>query len=82
MFRKEVSETRALGCHNSIFHLYLRPATSLALCELHLALTALVLRVMPHMELYDTTLRDVVYDHDMFIPVVAEGSHGVRVVIN
>lgn len=54
---------------------------SLALCELHLALTALALRAMPHMRLYETTERDVAYDHDMFVPVTAEGSRGVRVVI-
>jgi hypothetical protein len=36
---------------------------------------------MPHMRLYETTERDVRYDHDMFIPVTAEGSTGVRVTI-
>lgn len=37
---------------------------SLALCELHLALAALALRVLPRMALYETTERDVVYDYD------------------
>lgn len=54
---------------------------SLALCELNLVLAALTLRVFPHMKLYKTTERDVLYDHDMFIPVVASGSQGVRVTI-
>lgn len=54
---------------------------SLALAELHLALAAVALRVLPHMRLYETTERDVAYDHDMFIPVVAAGSKGVRVVM-
>jgi hypothetical protein len=51
---------------------------SLALCELTLCLTALVLRVLPHMRLHDTTLEDLAYDHDMFVPVTKD-SRGVRV---
>ncbi|XEV07013.1 hypothetical protein FSHL1_012300 [Fusarium sambucinum] len=54
---------------------------NLALCELYLSLTALVMRVMPHMTLYNTSERDVRYDHDMFIPVTVKGSTGVRVTI-
>jgi cytochrome P450 len=54
---------------------------NLALCELYLSLTALVLRVMPHMHLYKTTERDIRYDHDMFVPVVKQGSEGVRVTV-
>ncbi|RBR23917.1 uncharacterized protein FIESC28_03227 [Fusarium coffeatum] len=54
---------------------------NLALCELYLSLTALVMRVMPHMRLYETTERDVRYDHDMFIPVTVDDSWGVRVTI-
>ncbi|ETS80144.1 hypothetical protein PFICI_07673 [Pestalotiopsis fici W106-1] len=55
---------------------------NLALCELHLSLTALALRVIPRMALYETSLRDVAYDHDMFIPRPVAESKGVRVVIN
>ncbi|KAF5019111.1 hypothetical protein F66182_8880 [Fusarium sp. NRRL 66182] len=51
---------------------------NLALCELYLSLTALVLRVMPYMRLYETTERDVRYDHDIFIPVTEKGSKGIR----
>lgn len=54
---------------------------NLAICELHLALAAVVLRVMPYMKLYETNVADVAYDHDMFIPVVKDGSKGVRVTI-
>ncbi|KAL6169013.1 hypothetical protein ACJQWK_05373 [Exserohilum turcicum] len=53
---------------------------NLALCELHLCLTALVLRVLPHMRLAGTTDEDVLYDHDMFIPMT-KTSRGVRVTI-
>ncbi|EXK33568.1 cytochrome P450 oxidoreductase [Fusarium oxysporum f. sp. lycopersici 4287] len=54
---------------------------NLALCELYLSLAALVLRVMPYMRLYETTERDIRYDHDMFIPMTESGSKGVRVII-
>ncbi|KAK9422125.1 putative Cytochrome P450 [Seiridium unicorne] len=54
---------------------------NLALCELHLSLTALVLRVIPRMTLFETTQRDVAYDHDMFIPRPVSESTGVRVTI-
>ncbi|KAF1849264.1 cytochrome P450 [Cucurbitaria berberidis CBS 394.84] len=53
---------------------------NLALCELHLCLTALVLRVIPQMRLSDTTDEDLAYDHDMFIPMTKE-NRGVRVII-
>ncbi|KAJ6444537.1 cytochrome P450 [Purpureocillium lavendulum] len=55
---------------------------NLALCELNLALAAVALRVMPHMELFETTDRDVRYDHDMFVPMAEAGSTGVRVKIS
>ncbi|KAJ9421176.1 cytochrome P450 [Fusarium oxysporum] len=47
---------------------------NLALCELYLSLAALVLRVMPYMRLYETTERDIRYDHDMFIPMTESGT--------
>ncbi|KAL6788177.1 cytochrome P450 [Trichoderma sp. SZMC 28012] len=52
---------------------------NLAYCELYLALTALIFRVYPHMQLYETTVEDVTYDHDLLVPV-AKGN-GVKVVI-
>lgn len=55
--------------------------SSLALCELNLSLTALVLRVIPRMTLFETTQKDVAYDHDMFIPRPVDESKGVRVTI-
>ncbi|KAF2852137.1 cytochrome P450 [Plenodomus tracheiphilus IPT5] len=53
---------------------------NLALCELHLCLAALVLRVLPHMHLSDTTEDDVRYHHDMFVPCTKH-NRGVRVAI-
>ncbi|KAH8671569.1 cytochrome P450 [Xylariales sp. PMI_506] len=54
---------------------------NLAFCELHLALTALTLRVFPQMHLFETTEVDVKYDHDMFVPLTSDDSKGVRVTI-
>jgi hypothetical protein len=53
---------------------------SLALCEMHLCLAGLVLRVLPHMRLHDTTEEDLLYDHDMFIPMTKR-NRGVRMTI-
>ncbi|PYH90327.1 cytochrome P450 [Aspergillus ellipticus CBS 707.79] len=54
---------------------------NLAFCELHLVLTALVIRVFPHMQLFETTERDIKYHHDLFAPVPEPGSLGVRALI-
>jgi hypothetical protein len=54
---------------------------SLALCELNLSLTALALRVLPHMHLFETIPEDLTYDHDMFIPMTKD-NRGVRVTID
>ncbi|KAI2783538.1 cytochrome P450 [Daldinia loculata] len=54
---------------------------NLALCELYLGLTALVLRVFPHMRLFETTEEDIRYDYDIVIPMTSADSKGVRVVI-
>ncbi|KAK2044830.1 trichodiene oxygenase [Colletotrichum somersetense] len=54
---------------------------SLAHAELYLSLAALVLRVVPRMQLYDTTMREIEYDHDLAVPVPVS-TRGVRVKIN
>ena len=55
---------------------------SLAYCDLFVSVAALTLRIFPRMKLYETTLDDVRYDHDMFIPQPKAGSKGVRVVLS
>ncbi|OTA59664.1 cytochrome P450 [Hypoxylon sp. EC38] len=54
---------------------------NLAFCELYIALSALTLRVFPRMQLFETTEEDVIYDHDMFIPMPKAGSKGIRITI-
>ncbi|KAL4817233.1 cytochrome P450 [Aspergillus spinulosporus] len=55
---------------------------NLAYCELYLLLALLVVRVFPHMRLYETTEADVAYDHDFFSPFPVYESKGVRVVVD
>lgn len=43
-------------------------------------MAALVLRVIPHMRLSDTTEEDLTYDYDMFIPMTKD-NRGVRVTL-
>ncbi|KAK7734753.1 hypothetical protein SLS53_007859 [Cytospora paraplurivora] len=57
-------------------------AMNLALCEIYFSITALALRVLPHMSLFETTDEDVLYDHDMFIPMPKAGTNGIRVTIS
>lgn len=57
-------------------------AFSLALCELYLVTAAISLRVFPHMELFNVTEEDVIYDFDMVVPHPKVGTNGIRVVIS
>jgi hypothetical protein len=54
---------------------------SLAYCELYLAVSALAIHVIPHVELFETNVTDVQYDHDTFVPQPAITSKGVRVLV-
>jgi hypothetical protein len=48
---------------------------------LYVALSALILRVLPELELYETTVEDVKCYRDMFIPMPKPDSKLVRVLI-
>ncbi|KAI0888399.1 cytochrome P450 [Annulohypoxylon maeteangense] len=54
---------------------------NLALCEIYVALAALTLRVFPRARLFETTEDDILYDHDMFVPMPKAGSKGVRIAV-
>jgi tetrahydromethanopterin S-methyltransferase subunit F len=43
---------------------------------------ALSLRVFPHMKLFETTIDDVKYDHELFTARGKRGSKGVRVAMS
>jgi hypothetical protein len=51
------------------------------MCELHLTLAAMTLRVFPHLRLFETTERDVRYDHDTLSPNPVRESKGIRVTV-
>lgn len=70
-----------LGDHSKKYESCTDMCSSLAYCELYLGLAALVLRVFPYMELYGTTIDDVAYDYDLFVPMAKPGTKGVRVVM-
>ncbi|PYH42563.1 cytochrome P450 [Aspergillus saccharolyticus JOP 1030-1] len=55
---------------------------NLAYCNLYVALAALAVRVLPRARLYQTTVEDVAYDHDVFVGVPKRSSKGVRVVVS
>ncbi|KAI0178737.1 cytochrome P450 [Hypoxylon sp. FL1284] len=55
---------------------------NLAMCEFYVAISALALRVLPYMQLFETTTRDIEYDYDMLIPLPVTTSKGVRVTIS
>ncbi|KAE9985723.1 hypothetical protein BLS_005689 [Venturia inaequalis] len=54
---------------------------NLAYCELYILLAALVLKVFPRLKLFETTVEDVEFHHDMFLPMTKPESLGVRVLI-
>ena len=54
---------------------------SLAYCELYLSISALVLRVVPWMNLFETTEKDAKYQGDLLAPRTSRDSKGVRVII-
>lgn len=51
------------------------------MCELHLTLAAMTLRVFPRLRLFETTERDVRYDHDTLSPNPVRESKGIRVTV-
>jgi cytochrome P450 len=55
---------------------------NLAYAELYICLAEIVLRIGEHMELYETTIRDVTPEFDAFAMRPYKGSLGIRVVIN
>ncbi|KAH7635578.1 benzoate 4-monooxygenase cytochrome p450 [Sordaria sp. MPI-SDFR-AT-0083] len=54
---------------------------NLAYCELYVLLSLLIIRVFPHMKLYETSEVDVMHDHDFFNPFPVWSSKGVRAII-
>ncbi|KAI1476956.1 cytochrome P450 [Daldinia eschscholtzii] len=51
----------------------------LAYCELFLMTAALAFRVLPRARLYETTIEDIKYDHDLIVLQTVRGSVAVRI---
>ena len=54
---------------------------SLALCEIYLTVAAISFRVLHRMQLYESSVRDIKYDHDLMVPQPQRGSKGIRILI-
>lgn len=78
MFGDEVSRTGLVAPNGGSTVL---TCNSLAYCEIYLATAALTLRVFPQMRLFETTVDDIKYDHDLVVAQAKKGSKGVRVVM-
>ncbi|KAM7210401.1 Cytochrome P450 [Rhypophila decipiens] len=54
---------------------------NLAYCELYLMSALIALRLIPRTTLYETTIEDLTYDHDMIVAQTKKGSVSVKVQI-
>jgi hypothetical protein len=54
----------------------------LAYCELYIMTAAVALRVLPRAKLYDTTVEDLTYDHDLIVVQTKKGSISVKITID
>lgn len=43
---------------------------------------AMALRVLPRAQLYETTIEDIRYDHDLIVPQTIKGSVAARIKIS
>ncbi|KAI8961403.1 cytochrome P450 [Daldinia sp. FL1419] len=55
---------------------------NLAYCELFIMTTAFAFRVLPRAQLYETTIEDVKYDHDLIVPQTVKGPIAARIKIS
>ncbi|PGG95967.1 hypothetical protein AJ79_09787 [Helicocarpus griseus UAMH5409] len=54
---------------------------NLAYCEVYLMVALMALRVLPRAHLYETTIDDLTYDHDLIVVQTKKGSISVRIAI-
>lgn len=55
---------------------------SLANCEVYLMTAMMAFRVIPRASLYETTIEDLTYDHDLIVVQTKKGSISVRIKID
>lgn len=56
-------------------------ARSLAYCEIYIMVVLMAFRVLPRARLYETTIEDIKYDHDLIVPQTKKGAVSVRIVL-
>ncbi|KAF4960058.1 hypothetical protein FSARC_10553 [Fusarium sarcochroum] len=54
---------------------------NLAYCEVYIMAAMLALRVIPRARLYETTIEDITYDHDLIVVQTKKGSISVRITV-
>jgi hypothetical protein len=60
--------------------IYLR--YSLAYCEVYIMAALVALRIIPRARLFETTVEDISYDHDLIVLQTKKGSISVRIQID
>lgn len=55
---------------------------SLAYCEVYLLAALIALRVIPRAKLYETTVEDLMYDHDLIVVQTKKGSISTKIEIS
>ncbi|KAH7009648.1 cytochrome P450 monooxygenase-like protein [Ilyonectria destructans] len=54
---------------------------NLAYCEIYIMVALMAFRVLPRARLYETTIEDIKYDHDLIVPHTKNGAVSVRIVL-
>ncbi|KAH6972855.1 cytochrome P450 [Ilyonectria sp. MPI-CAGE-AT-0026] len=54
---------------------------NLAWCEIYIMVALMTFRVLPRARLYETTIEDIKYDHDLIVPHAKKGTVSVRIVL-
>lgn len=55
---------------------------SLALCEVYVMAALMAFRVIPKAELFETTIEDLTYDHDLIVLQTKKGHISTRIKIS
>lgn len=56
--------------------------SSLAYCEVYIMAALVALRIIPRARLFETTVEDISYDHDLIVVQTKKGSISVKIQID
>jgi len=57
----------------------MRDDDSLAYCEVYIMSALIAMRIIPRARLFETTVEDLTYDHDLIVLQTKKGSVSVRI---